>query len=471
MTSAFWSATTICDAVKAQRISAVAVVEQHLARIAQLDTEINAFTHVLSERALLRAQKLDQQIAKGRNPGPLCGVPFAVKNLFDVKGISTLAGAKINADHKPADKDALLIARMESQGAILLGALGMGEYAYDFTGENCHFGNCANPWNTNHMTGGSSSGSGAAVAGGLVPITLGSDTNGSIRVPASFCGIFGLKPTYGRLPRTGTFPFCDSFDHLGPMTRTVSDLVAAFDVLQGYDKGDHACANRNPLTCSENIWNEGLGSLRIKRAKGFFDTSEFPAAQRAMDKVCNALSISETVDIPGAADGRAAAYLITNIEGSRLHLKNLQTQPESFDPDTRDRFIAGAMLPASWYVRAQQVRQKFRQQVNEVFRHTDIILVPATPCTAPKQGEKVLMIGGKAQMLRPNLGIFTQPISAIGVPSCVVPTFDEELNMPIGVQVIARPWQEDWCLRVAAVLEDMGFCSRVPERLNADEQN
>ena len=167
--------------------------------------------------------------------GPLAGVPFAVKNLFDIAGLPTLAGSKINRDRPPAAADATLVARLEAAGAVLVGALNMGEYAYDFTGENCHDGPSRNPHDTARMTGGSSGGSGAAVAGGLVPLALGSDTNGSIRVPSSFCGVFGLKPTYGRLSRAGSFPFVASLDHLGPLARTAGDLALAYDAMQGPD--------------------------------------------------------------------------------------------------------------------------------------------------------------------------------------------------------------------------------------------
>ena len=179
-----------------------------------------------------------------RSVGPLAGVPFAVKNLFDVKGLSTRAGSKINRDLAPSPRDATLIERMEAAGAVLVGALNMGEYAYDFTGENVHDGPSRNPHDPTRMTGGSSGGSGSAVGGGLVPIALGSDTNGSIRVPSSFCGIFGLKPTYGRLSRARSFPFVASFDHLGPFARSVGDLALAYDAMQGPDADDAACTTR-----------------------------------------------------------------------------------------------------------------------------------------------------------------------------------------------------------------------------------
>src|SRR5579864_3600701 len=238
------SAAIIAAAVAAGRVSATHIVEATLARIRERDPLLNSFTAVAERRALARAQALDAAQAKGERLPPLAGVPFAVKNLFDVAGLPTLAGSKINRDLPPAPRDAALIERLEAAGAILVGALNMGEYAYDFTGENIHDGPSRNPHDLNRMTGGSSGGSGAAVGGGLVPLALGSDTNGSIRVPASLCGVFGLKPTYGRLSRARTFPFVASLDHVGPLARSARDLALAYDAMQGFDAEDPVCADR-----------------------------------------------------------------------------------------------------------------------------------------------------------------------------------------------------------------------------------
>src|SRR5246127_4740846 len=244
MDAAWAHASEIAAAVSDGRTSATAVVGGALARIAKHDRALNAFTAVTEGRALAKAAAIDAERARGRRLGVLAGVPVAGKNLFDVAGLPTLAGSKINRDRAPAARDATVIARLEAHGAVLVGALNMGEYAYDFTGENVHDGASRNPHDVSRMTGGSSGGSGGAVAGGMVPIALGSDTNGSIRVPASLCGLFGLKPTFGRLSRAGTFPFVASLDHLGPLARTTEDLALAYDAMQGPDLDDAACANR-----------------------------------------------------------------------------------------------------------------------------------------------------------------------------------------------------------------------------------
>ena len=259
------SATEIAASVAAGTISARTVVDAALERIAARDGVLNAFTDVTADRARARAIILDAERAAGRPPGPLAGVPFAVKNLFDVADLPTRAGSAINRARAPAANDSVLVTRLERAGAVLVGALNMGEYAYDFTGENRHDGASHNPHDTTRMSGGSSGGSAVAVAGGIVPLSLGSDTNGSIRVPASLCGLFGLKPTFGRLPRTGSFPFVSSLDHLGPLAREVGDLARAYDAMQGYDAEDPCCAQRleNPVT---GVLNSGISGLRIAQA-------------------------------------------------------------------------------------------------------------------------------------------------------------------------------------------------------------
>src|SRR6266849_7533313 len=255
------SAAEIAGAVSSGEVSAIEVIEATLRRIAERDRALNAFTAVTAERAREKARAIDAARADGGALGPLAGVPFAVKNLFDVAGLATLAGAKINRDRAPSPRDATLIERMEAAGAVLVGALNMGEYAYDFTGENMHDGASRNPHDVTRMTGGSSGGSGGAVGGGLVPLALGSDTNGSIRVPSSFCGIFGLKPTYGRLSRARSFPFVASLDHVGPLARSTRDLALAYDAMQGPDPSDPVCTDRPPQPVAPLIDRgvEGLG--------------------------------------------------------------------------------------------------------------------------------------------------------------------------------------------------------------------
>jgi 1-carboxybiuret hydrolase len=447
------SAAEIAKAVHSRKLSALEATEAALARIRQHDAVLNAFTDVTADRARAKARAVDAAIAAGKSTGPLAGVPFAVKNLFDVKGLTTRAGSKINRDRPPAARDATLIERMESAGAVLVGALNMGEYAYDFTGENVHDGPSRNPHDPTRMSGGSSGGSGSAVGGALVPIALGSDTNGSIRVPSSFCGAFGLKPTYGRLSRARSFPFVASLDHLGPLARSVRDLALAYDAMQGPDGDDAACTTRaaEPAT---PLLAENIGGLRIARAGGWFEKNLFPEAVEAVAHVAKALGVTRTVDIPEAARARAAAYVITTTEGASLHLDRLRRRPNDFDPAVRDRLIAGAMVPAALVDRAQKFRRWYRAKWLDIFKSVDAVIAPATPCVAPKLGQVNFTLDGVDLPVRANIGIHTQPISFIGLPVVAVPVPLEP--MPVGVQIIAAPWREDVALRVAYALEQMG---------------
>ncbi|MCA1511397.1 AtzE family amidohydrolase [Bradyrhizobium sp. NBAIM01] len=447
------TASEIASAVAGRKMSALDATEAALARIAQHDGILNSFTDVTAERARAKARAIDADIAAGRTIGPLAGVPFAVKNLFDVAGLPTRAGSKINRDLAPARRDATLIERMEAAGAVLVGALNMGEYAYDFTGENIHDGPSRNPHDTTRMSGGSSGGSGSAVGGALVPIALGSDTNGSIRVPSSFCGIFGLKPTYGRLSRARSFPFVASLDHLGPFARSVADLALAYDAMQGPDADDGACTTRGLEPVTPRL-DESISGLRVAIAGGHFQKNVFPEAVEAVSRVAQALGATQVVDVPEASRARAAAYVITTTEGASLHLDRLRKRPGDFDPAVRDRLIAGAMVPAPLVDRAQKFRRWYRAQLAEIFRSVDVLLAPATPCTAPKLGQVNFNLDGVELPVRANIGIHTQPISFIGLPVVAVPVPLEPL--PIGVQIICAPWREDIALRVAHALEKVG---------------
>ncbi len=450
------TASEVASAVMSGKVKASAVIDATLKRIAAAEPTINAFTDVVAERARKRAAEIDA----GDHRGPLMGVPFAVKNLFDIAGLPTRAGSKINNDGPKAARDGALVRKLEAAGAILVGGLNMGEYAYDFTGENVHYGPSRNPRDTTRMSGGSSGGSGAAVAAGEVPLALGSDTNGSIRVPSSLCGLFGLKPTYGRLSRAGSFPFVDAFDHLGPIARSTEDLALSFDAMQGWDPDDPVCTDR-PADPTLPRLIEGIDGLRIAIAGDYFAKGGEPEAFEAVATVAKALGATRTVVLPEASAARAAAYVITAIEGGQLHLPRLRTRPQDFDPDTRERFMAGLLLPGAWYVKAQRFRRRYRANVLKVFEEADIVLAPATPCTAPKLGQVMMKLGGVDLPVRANLGLFTQPISFIGLPVVVAP-LQRPGGLPIGVQLIAKPFNEQAALRVAAFLEKQGVASAPP---------
>ena len=456
-------AIDIAAAVRGRRTSAVAVARAALARIDESNARYNAFTEVTASRALADAEAVDASIAAGRDPGPLAGVPYAVKNLFDVSGAVTLAGSRINARNEPAQRDSAMVRRMSDAGAVLVGALNMDEYAYGFTTENAHYGPARNPHATDRSAGGSSGGCGAAVAGGLVPLALGSDTNGSIRVPSALCGIFGLKPTYGRLSRAGTFPFVGSLDHVGPFARTAADLALAYDALQGPDALDPACAQR-PVERTSEALERGVEGLRIGLLGGYFERNATEAAWEGVAAAACALGVTRQVELPEVERARAAAFIITASEGGQLHLPNLQARRDEFDPLIRDRLTAGALIPAAWYLQAQRVRRWFAQRVRETFAGVDVLLAPATPGPATLIGQETMTIRGREMPVRPNVGLLTQPLSFIGLPVVAAPLRGRD-GLPLGMQVIAAPWREDLCLTVAAALERQQLvCAKAPAR-------
>ena len=445
-------AVAIAAAVRSGKVSAVEVVKGTLQRIAARDIELNCFTAVTAETALADAERIDSEIAQGKNIGPLAGVPFAVKNLFDIAGLTTLAGAKINQGNPIATQDATAVVKLKQAGAVLVGALNMDEYAYGFVTENFHYGATHNPHDLKRVAGGSSGGSAAAVSSGLVTLALGSDTNGSIRVPAALCGVFGFKPTYGRLSRAGVALFSSSLDHIGPFARSVRDIATAFDVLQGEDDRDPVCTKRPPVKTLHATSRQDVGDLRIAIADDYFMKGASSEALAVVYKVADVLGVTEYVTIPEVHRARAAAFVITACEGANLHLDRLRSRPQDFDPATRDRFIAGGLIPSSWYIQAQRFRRWFRDRVREVFQKVDIILAPTTPISAPLIGQQTMILDGEEILVRPHLGLFTQPLSFIGLPVLSVP-IQRPNSLPLGVQLIAAPYNEALILRVAAVLE------------------
>ncbi|MFM2450417.1 MAG: biuret hydrolase [Pseudomonadota bacterium] len=451
------NSTEMLGAVAAGQCSAVDLCEAALLRIKATDERVNAFTATTVARALADAQAIDQRRARGEVMPPLAGLPYAVKNLFDIEGVVTLAGSKINRDLPPASEDAVLVARLKAAGAVLIGALNMDEYAYGFTTENTHYGPTCNPHDVTRISGGSSGGSGAAVAAAQVPLTLGSDTNGSIRVPASLCGVWGLKPTFGRLSRRGTYPFVYSIDHLGPLADTVETLALSYDAMQGADKLDPGCHAQSVQPVAAEL-KRGVQGLRIGLLAGYFSDNAGPAARLAAAVAAQSLAASDEVIWPDAALGRAAAYLITACEGGSLHLDDLRARPQDFEPLSVDRFTAGALMPADWYIKAQRFRRVYLNRVNALFQDWDVLIAPATPVSAPVIGSEWLDVNGVRHPCRAAMGLLTQPISFAGCPVVSAPLWPEGTGgLPIGVQLIAAPWREDLVLRAAMVLQQAGI--------------
>jgi AtzE family amidohydrolase len=449
-TDARMSLRDIAERVRSGQTTAVEMTRAALARIDALEPTINAFTDVTRERALAEAAAVDARRAAGREPGPLAGVPYAVKNLFDLEGLPTIAGSRLDASRTPAARDAVLVQRLAAAGAVCLGALNMDEYAFGFSTQNHHYGPTRNPHALDRVAGGSSGGSAAAVAAGMVPLALGSDTNGSIRVPAALCGVFGLKPTYGRLPRTGARPFAPSFDHVGPLARSVTDIAAVYDALQGPDETDPACAGR-PVAAVLPELARGADGLRLAVAVGF-EASAVPESLEAVERVASALGVRRRIELPVTALARAAATLVTAAEGAELHFADLATRAADFDPITRHLFLAGALVPAAWYVRAQRFRRWYCEEVWRLFHDVDVLLAPATPYPAFRIGAPDVELDGARVDASAYLGVFTQPLSFAGLPTLAAPVAGGG-PLPLGVQLFAGPWREDLVLRVAAEAE------------------
>lgn len=456
MTNIAFDAPAMATSIANGETTARALLELCVSQIKATDTQVNAFTDQTLDRAFIEADAVDARHAKGEVLGPLAGVPYAVKNLFDIEGLVTLAGSVVNRSHAAAQADAFLVSQMKAAGAVLVGALNMDEYAYGFTTENTHYGPCHNPHDLSRIAGGSSGGSGAAVAAGQVPITLGSDTNGSIRVPASLCGVWGLKPTFGRLSRRGTYPFVYSIDHLGPMASSLSGLALAYDALQSPDPLDAGCHALQVQPVMSHM-KSGIEGLRIGILGGYFDDHASPAARDMVALAAKTLGALDEVIWPDAALGRAAAFIITASEGGSLHLNDLRTRADEFEPLSVDRFIAGALQPADWTIKAHRVRRQYRDKVNALFKDWDILLTAATPVSAPLIGTEWLDINGTQHPARAAMGLLTQPISFAGCPVVAAPMWPTQSGgMPIGVQIIAAPWREDLAFRAAQVLAGAG---------------
>ena len=472
VSSVIGSAADIVRQIGTGARSAASVLAETKDLIRARNPDLNCFTATTFERAEREAAAIDALQAQGKPLPPLAGVPYAVKNLFDIEGMVTLAGAKVNASNAPASTDATIVARMQRAGAVLVGALNMEELAYGFTTENPHYGTTRNPHDRARGAGGSSGGSAAAVGAGMLPISLGSDTSGSIRVPASLCGVFGLKPTYGRLPRTGTFPFVNSFDHVGPFGAGVSDLALSYDAMQGPDPQDPACAQRaiEPVGTVLTL----PPGIRIGILGGWFHEWAGPAARRAVQLAATALNASEWTEIKGAEAARAAAYIITGAEGGALHRPRLIERYGEFGPASRARLVAGSLIPASWVVQAQRVRQSVYREALELFERYDLLIAAAAPAVAPLVGQETMEINGRSIPAKAGLGVLTQPISCIGLPVCTVPLWpgsnerppekrQPEQSLPLGVQLIGAPWREDLCLGAARALEQAGVAKfRLP---------
>jgi aspartyl-tRNA(Asn)/glutamyl-tRNA(Gln) amidotransferase subunit A len=447
---------TLLEAAAALRLretSSVELTAAALQRIERLNPGANAVQLVMADTAREHAKQADEELARGGGRGPLHGIPVAVKDLFCTKGVRTTAGAKLFASYVP-DFDAAVVERLQAGGAVLVGKTGMHELAYGITSSNPHFGAVRNPWDRDRIPGGSSGGSGAAVAAGMVFMAMGSDTGGSIRIPASFCGVVGLKPTYGRVSRYGALPLGFTLDHMGPLTRSVRDAGAVLNLIAGFDARDSASVRR-PV---ENYVPEpepSLRGLRIGLPENFYFERLDPEVDAA---VRGALSAAEScgaevvpLRVPDIAAINTVARVILLAEAAAVLEPHLEKR-DQFGADVLALLDQGRLLPATDYINAQRLRRQMQIEFDALWPRVDCLFTPTTPATAPRIGETSTNIGGESEDVRLAATRLVRAVNVLGLPAVSIPCGADHHGLPIGLQIIGKPFAEALILRVAQAL-------------------
>jgi aspartyl-tRNA(Asn)/glutamyl-tRNA(Gln) amidotransferase subunit A len=445
------------DALRARRVSAVELAAAANARIARLNSKLNAFITVTAEQALEEARQADAELAAGHDRGPLHGIPVAVKDLFLTRGVRTTCGSKVYEDFVPAI-DAAVVERLRAAGAVMLGKLNMHEMAYGITSANPHFGPVRNPWNLEHSPGGSSGGSGAAVAAQLVYAAMGSDTGGSIRIPAAFCGVVGLKPTYGRVSRYGALPLAYSLDHMGPLARSVRDAAMVLNAIAGYDRRDPT-SSRHPGV--DFIPDDGcsIRRLRIGLPENFYfdhlDAGVESSVRGVFARAQSLGALVAPVRVPDIAALNTVGRVIQLAEAAAVAEPHLEHR-EKFGPDVLALFDQGRLLPATDYIHAQRLRRKLSREFNQLWSEVDCLIAPTTPNTAPRVGDATVRLGGRDEDVRLTTTRLVRGINVLGLPALSIPCGLGASGLPIGIQIIGPAWEEALILRVGAALEDGG---------------
>ena len=468
MADLFWaSMTELAGLIGTKAVSPVEVTRVHLERIASHDTALKSYITICADSALAAAREAEAALMAGRPLGPLHGVPYGLKDLYDTAGIKTTGGSKILGDRVPT-ADATVTRRLAEAGAVLLGKLNMVEFAYGPEGFNPHYGDAHNPWDraTHRLTGGSSSGSGAAVAAGLAPGALGSDTGGSIRIPASLCGITGLKPTYGRVSRAGVLPLAWSMDHVGPMTRTAADAALMLTAMAGYDAADPSTSVL-PVPDYRAALTGDVKGLRVGLLRGFFLDGATPEVRAAVEQAARTLAaagaVVDEVSLVQMGNTGPAAFAIIGSEALAYHAPTLRTRADDYDPEVARRLKTAAFIGGHHYVRAQQVRALIRADVDAALARRDVLLAPSTPMTAPALDDRQVALGDGPSPVRPALIRFTQPFNLSGHPACSVPCGFTPAGLPVGMQIVGRPFDEATVLRAADAFQRLtDFHARRP---------
>ena len=449
------SAGTLSRLVQSKEVSPIDIIDAHLARIEATEPMLNSFITLLPEEARAAARRAEREIQSGNYKGPLHGIPVALKDLFNTGGVRTTSGSRIFDNFIP-ERDCTVAARFHQAGAILLGKLNMHQFAYGPTGENPDYGHMHNPWNLDLITGGSSGGSGSAAAAGQCTITTGSDTGGSIRIPAALCGIVGLKPTYGLVSRYGLTPLSWSLDHPGPMVRTVEDAALSMNAIAGYDPNDVASARVEIPDYTTALTGDVRG-LRIGVVKEYFEAPLDPEVDRSVRDAIGVLeslgAVVTEVSFPMFNDSQAISGAILMSEAAAYHRNLLASDGEKLYPPVRVRLEAGLFVSAADYLRAQQARFLFDRQARELLEHVDLLAGPTEPVTAPLLLAERVRAGEREVGTTGALTQYTRPYNLTGFPAISVPCGFSEAGLPMALQLAGRPFDELTVLRAAHAYE------------------
>ena len=449
----FLSLAEQASLMRARTVSPVEVTEAHLARIERVDPALNAFVTVMTAEARAAARQAEAEIAAGRWRGPLHGVPIGVKDIFDTAGVRTTNGSSFYRDHVPA-QDAEAVRRLKAAGAVLLGKCNTHEFAAGSTTNNPWYGASRNPWALDRSPGGSSGGSGAAVAAFLCPGATGSDTGGSIRGPAACCGIVGLKPTYGRVSLRGIYPNAISLDHAGPLARTARDAGLLLQGMAGYDRHDPTSVDVPVPDFTAEI-ETGVGGLRLARCPDLHFLELDAAVARALDDAARVLeglgAKLETVSFPLAGEVQRTREALGRGEFLALHRDRFAAHPEGYGKDLHARFAEGARVSTDDYVRACRMREAIRRDFDELLRVVDAVILPTAPCEAP-------LIDGTARLNGKDVtfgsGVaMRQVVNVAGLPAVAVPIGFGAAGLPLSMQIVGPAWGEAKVLRIAHAYE------------------
>ena len=462
---ALLSLTEVAQAIAQKRFSSREVTKSCLDRIAQWQPRLNAFLAIEPDEALAAADAADAALAKGSAGGALHGVPLAHKDMYYDAGKIVTCGSKIRRDFV-ATSTSTALQRLKDAGTIRLGSLQMVEFAYGPTGHNTHYGAVHNPWGLDHITGGSSSGSGSAVAARLTFAALGSDTGGSIRMPAHFCGVTGLKTTYGRISRAGAMPLSQSLDTVGPLARTAEDCALLLGLMAGADANDPTAA-AEPVPDYVAATRESITGLTIGVPSAFYVDDLDPEVERILDETISVLKREGAnivqVELPDQRQLTAAAQLVVAVEASAFHKRWLIERPQDYGPQVLMRLQNGFAIPGVSYLEAMRWRGPALAAYLAAVAGTDAVIVPGAPVPAPTLAESDVGNGPDAEAVIQRLTRFTRPINYLGLPSLAIPSGFTKTGLPVGMQLIGRSFDEAMLLRIGAAFQRVtDFHGRVP---------